>query len=125
MTNLWFLLFLKIFGGDETGQRRRRGRGTGGGGGRFRPSWRGSVSSVALDAIVEQDGHGQDIELLHMCPQGSEWAVLQGASRLLHAGRIRHILFGKMLEKSISRPSMNSGYSDARHPHWLVSAVFR
>ena len=61
------------------------------------PSWRGSVSSVALDAIVQQDGHGQDIELLHMCPQGSEWAVLQGASRLLQAGRIRHILFGKML----------------------------
>ena len=50
------------------------------------------VPTLALDDILEDSG--ANIELLHMCPQGEEFAVLEGAFRLIKAGRVVNILFG-------------------------------
>jgi hypothetical protein len=51
-----------------------------------------NVPIVALDDfLVDAPG---DIELLHMCPQGEEMPVLEGAFNLIKAKRVRNILFG-------------------------------
>lgn len=60
--------------------------------GRKEQFWSGSVSTLTVDDIATGINH--PIELLHMCPQGSEWSILQGASHLIRAGLVRNILFG-------------------------------
>jgi len=52
----------------------------------------GEVATLALDDLLK-DVH-TDIELLHMCPQGEELRVLEGAFRIIEAGRVVNILFG-------------------------------
>ena len=72
------------------------------------------VPTLALDDILE-DASG-DIELLHMCPQGEEFNVLEGAFRLIKAGRVRNILFGVYYETNRAREQVATG-AEAAPPH--------
>jgi len=58
-----------------------------------------NVTTAALDDLMdewvrEDQTLDDDIELLHMCPQGLEVSVLAGTLKMLHGGRVRNILFG-------------------------------
>ena len=59
------------------------------------------VATLALDDLLE-DLH-TDIELLHMCPQGEEFRVLEGAFHLIEAGRVVNILFGLYYDEGRAR----------------------